>query len=154
MRILGEDGKNLGVFPIEEALAMAMEKGLDLIEVSPEANPPVTKIISFDKFRYQKGKELKKEQKENKAKELKHVRVTPKMAKHDLEVKQKQVLSFFEKGHRVEINLFLRGREKAHQDWGLKKLDDFLKTIEVPFVKAGEPKFIGKGFAVQIFAKK
>ena len=151
--MLGEDGKNLGTFPIEEALKMAMEKGIDLIEVSPKAKPPVTKIISFDKFRYQKTKELKKEQNEQKTKELKHVRITPRMGEHDLEVKLKQAHSFLEKGHRVEINLFLKGREKAHQAWGLKKLDEFIKKVETPIQKSGPPKFMGRGFAIQIFSK-
>lgn len=153
VRLIDEKGENLGLFQIEKALELAKEKELDLIEIAPSAKPPVARIISFDKFRYQKEKEVKKQKKSQQSKELKQVRISPRAAKHDLELKLKQVETFLDRGHRVEINLFLKGREKGNKDWGRKKLKEFLETIETPHHMTMEPKYAGRGFVVQI-AKK
>lgn len=153
VRLLDEAGEHLGIMKIEEALKLAMERGLDLIEISENTDPPVARIISFDKFRYQKEKDDKKQKKEQKTKDMKHMRVTPRMAENDLKVKAKKVSEFLEKGHRVEIELFLRGREKAHQGLGLQKLENFLPLIETPIQKMSEPKKSLRGFSVQIQKK-
>ena len=125
-------GENLGVMSLSQALKAAQERGLDLIEIAPMAKPPVAKIIGFDKFRYQQEKEEKKKRTTQKAKELKQVRITPRAAKNDLEVKVKKVEEFLAEGHKVEIGLFLRGREKGNKDWGLQKLriphNDYYRT--------------------------
>lgn len=130
---------------------MAKEKNLDLIEIAPTAKPPVAQIISFDKFRYQKEKELKKQHlAQKKTAELKQIRISPRAGQHDLETKAKLIEKFLEAGHKVEINLWLRGREKYNKDWGLLKLREFLKIIKTPHKITLEPRFAGRGFIVQI----
>ncbi len=153
LRVIDEKEESLGILKTEEALRIAGEKELDLIEVAPHANPPVARIISFDKFRYQKKKEEKKQRLGEKRKELKHIRITPRAALNDLQVKVKKTNEFLEEGHKVELNLFLRGRERGNKKWGLEKLDNFLKLITVPYKVTMETKRGGRGFVMQIDKK-
>jgi len=148
-------GENMGVMKREEAFARAKQEGVDLIEIAPSAKPPVAKLISFDKFRYQLEKQEKKQRQAQKAKELKHVRISPRSAENDLQIKAKQAEQFLKEGHKVEIYLFLRGREKAHKDWGLEKLEKFLGIIKVPYEVTMSPKQGGRGgYVMQIAFKK
>ncbi len=153
LRVIDAEGNNLGILKREAALEETAKRGLDLIEIAPTAKPPVAKIISFDKFRYQKEKEEKKQQQGQKTKELKHVRITPRAAQNDLLIKARQADEFLKEGHRVEVNLFLRGREKGNKEWGFQKLDLFLKMIKTPNEIVMEPKAGGRGLITQI-AKK
>ncbi len=136
-----------------QALALAEEKGLDLIEIAPLAKPPVARIINYDKFRYQQEKEEKKQRQAQKQKELKQVRITARAAKNDLAIRAEAAVKFLEAGHQVEINLFLRGREKGNKQWALQKMQGFLSMITVPYVLTMAPKPGGRGFVAQI-AKK
>lgn len=153
LRVVDEDGENLGTMPRDAALRLAQEKGLDLVEIAPVAKPPVAKIISFDKFRYQKEKELKKQKVMQKASELKQIRIGAKEAKHDLERKMKQMEEFIEKGNKVEIMLVLRGREKGNREWAAHKFNEFLSSIQFEHKILVEPRFGGRGMIAQI-AKK
>ncbi|MEE8131485.1 MAG: translation initiation factor IF-3 [Candidatus Paceibacterota bacterium] len=153
LRVIDEIGNNLDIMPREAALKLAQEKGLDLIEIAPTAKPPVAKIISFDKFRYQKEKELKKQKTAQKVGELKQIRISARAALNDLQTKVKKLEKFLDEGHKVEIMLWLRGREKYNRSWARQKLDEFLKIITVEYKIIMEPKFIGRGLVVQI-AKK
>lgn len=153
LRVITEDGSNLGVMTRDQALKEAKTRNLDLIEIAPQANPPVAKIIGFDKFRYQQDKEEKKKRLTQKTKELKQVRITPRAGKNDLLIKVKKVEEFLADGHKVEINLFLKGREKGNKDWGLKKLQEFLGLITAPHQVTLEPKPGGRGFITQITKK-
>lgn len=139
--------------PLEAALKLADENGLDLIEISATAKPPVAKIISYDKFRYQKEKEFRKQRASQKTSELKQVRISARAAKNDLETKIKKIEEFFQENHKVEIILWLKGREKANRDWARQKLNEFLKMITVEYKITSEPKYSGKGLIMQI-AKK
>ncbi|PIR72796.1 MAG: translation initiation factor IF-3, partial [Candidatus Nealsonbacteria bacterium CG10_big_fil_rev_8_21_14_0_10_36_23] len=131
LRVVDETGENLGVMPLEAALKLAMEKGLDLIEIAPMVKPPVARIISFDKFRYQKEKELKKQKATQKTSELKQIQITAKSAKNDLETRVKRINEFLEEENKVEIMLVLKGREKYNREWARYKLNEFLKMITV-----------------------
>lgn len=153
VRVITEKGENLGIMKKDEALKLAKEKNLDLIEISPQANPPVVKIISFDKWRYQKEKEEKENQKKQKTKELKQIQISPRTALNDLLVKVKQVEKFLAEGHKVEINLKLRGRENINQGWALQKMEEFMKMITVPYITTMEIKKGGRGYIVQITKK-
>jgi translation initiation factor IF-3 len=153
LRIIDETGANIGILPLQEALQLAREKGLDLIEIVPNAKPPVAKIMSFDKFRYQEEKKLKKQKAQQKTQELKQVRISARAAEHDLQIKAEKVNEFLEEGHIVEIQLVLRGREKANKDWAKQKLYDFLKIITPEHKVLLEPKYGGRGFNAQV-AKK
>lgn len=153
MRVIGDDGENIGVLSRDKALSIAMEKGLDLIEIASDAKPPVARIMNYDKFRYQKEKEEKKQRLATKGKELKTVRITARAATNDLQTKLKRLIKFLEAGHKVEIMLALKGREKAHKDLALEKLKNFMETIPVPYQITMEPKKGGRGFVTQISKK-
>lgn len=135
LRVIDEDGKQLGVLSRTEALALAAERELDLVEISPDANPPVCKIVDWGKFNYQRTKQLQKNRKTTKASELKQMRFGLKISDHDLGVKMSKVVKFLEDGHKVKITLFYRGRELAHKEIGFKiaarVIDDFGDTIVV-----------------------
>lgn len=127
VRLIDENGKHLGVFSIEEALQKAREKNLDLIEISPKENPPVVKIDDFGKFLYQ---ERKKESKSKKKKqEIKGLRLSLRVGKHDLEMKKNQALKFLSSGQKVKIELTLKGRERLHLDLAKKIITEFVQIL-------------------------
>lgn len=139
--------------PLEAALKLAEEKELDLVEIAPMAKPPVAKIISFDKFRYQKEKEFKKQRTNQKIDELKYIRISARAAANDLGVRAKRIEKFLEKGNKVEINLRLKGREKYNREWANLKMQEFLKMINIEYKILIGPKFGGQGLLVQIIKK-
>jgi translation initiation factor IF-3 len=153
LRVIGETGEALGIMPREAALKLAEEKGLDLIEIAPTAKPPVAKVISFDKFRYQKEKEYKKQKASQKISEFKQIRISVRAAKNDLEIRAKKINEFLEEGHKVEIMISLKGREKGNKDWARAKLDEFLKMITMEYKITLEPRFGGRGIVVQLMKK-
>ncbi len=154
LRVIDEKGENLGIITKEEALKLAQQRNLDLILISEKANPPVAKIINFDKFRYQEEKKLKNQKKANKIQELKTIRISPRMALNDIKIKINQVEKFLKKGHKIEIVLYMKGREKANKDWALEKLNYFLQQIPINYQITTPIKESGKGFSVQLIIKK
>lgn len=153
VRAIDETGANLGVIETSEALRLAKEKGLDLVEISPMAIPPVVKIISFDKYRYQEEKKWKKQRATQKIQEMKQVQISVREAVHDLGVKVVRVNKFLNEGNKVEVLLNLRGREKAHQDLAKTKLRDFIKTVDPEHKILSDIKWTGRGFNIQIVKK-
>ncbi len=154
LRVIGEQGENLGVMSRDEAIKLARpDAGIDLIEISAQAKPPVARLMSYDKFRYDEEKRIKKERLAQKSAAMKAVQITAKAAHNDLMVKVRQVEKFFAQGHPVEVVMRLRGREKRNKDWAMEKLLEFLRLIPVEYKKLNEPRFLGNGPAVQI-AKK
>lgn len=139
--------------PTSKALELAKNEGVDLVEIAPTAKPPVVKIISFDKLRYQEEKQLRKQKQSQKSLELKQIQISLREGKNDLAIKAEKIDNFLEKGHKVEVRLFLRGREKANKDWALNKLKEFLAMITKEFTITAEPKFMGRGFTTQITKK-
>lgn len=152
LRVLGETGENLGILNLEEAKRRAKEAGLDLVIITESADPPVAKIVSYDKFRYQREKELKR-QKQQKAPESKRIQISPREAEHDLSFKLKRLEEFLRAGHKVEIQMTLRGREKGMRDYAREKLGDFLKKVEAPFKQTQEISPGGRGLTTQIEPK-
>lgn len=128
----------------DEALQLAVEQELDLVEISPNAKPPVCKIIDWGKYNYQKTKQAQKNRKTSKALELKQMRFGLKIGDHDLEVKMKKVTSFLETGHKVKITLFFRGRELAHKDIGFKLADRVINDFGDRIVVDQAPQLAGK----------
>jgi len=139
--------------PLKEALAAAIAKGLDLILIVPNASPPVAKITRFDKFRYEKEKEWKKQRQAQKALEMKQIQISVREAKNDLSTKIRKLEKFLGAGHKVEIVMTLRGREKGMKDFAKIKLEEFLKMITVDHNIAQEIKPGGRGLAVQVIKK-
>lgn len=125
-----------------------------MIEITATANPPIAKLISYDKFRYQQEKEEKKLHTHHKQGELKQIRITARAAQNDLLIKAKQLNEFLSKGNKVEIMLALRGREKANEAWAMERLQIFLGMIDPEYKVTVPPKKGGRGIAMQIIKNK
>lgn len=132
---------------------MAKEKNLDLIEVSALAKPPVARIMSFDKYRYQQEKKVKEQRKKQKGGEFKQVQISARAALHDLEIKSKKIEEFLGEGDTVEIIMVLRGREKAHKDWAREKFGEFMKMIKTEYQVISPIKPAMRGFMMRIIKK-
>lgn len=133
VNVIDEAGNQLGEMATAEAIRLAKERDLDLVEVGPNVSPPITKIMDYGKYKYQKERQEKKTGTKQKDQELKTVRVGFKTGKHDLDFKADQVTEFLKAGHKVKIELTLRGREKALAHMGKDKLESFLKALTEPF---------------------
>lgn len=144
LRVIDEDGSQLGVLSRTEALRLAEERGLDLVEVSPNADPPVCKIVDWGKYNYQKTKQLQKSKQNAKALEVKQMRFGLKISEHDLGVKLKKVTGFLESGHKVKLTVFFRGRENAHKDLGFKLAERVIEMFGDTIVVDQQPQLSGK----------
>jgi translation initiation factor IF-3 len=123
IRLIGADGENVGVVTPARAMAMAEEAGLDLVEISPNAEPPVCKIMDFGKFKYEQQKKEAEARKNQKVIEIKEIKFRPGTDTHDYDVKMRSVMKFLEEGDKVKVTLRFRGREMAHQELGLELLN-------------------------------
>ena len=123
VRLVGPDGEMIGIVPAREALAKAAEYGLDLIEISPNAEPPVCKVMDHGKFKYELQKRLNEARKKQKVIEIKEIKMRPGIDSHDYEVKMRSVRRFLDEGDKVKMTVRFRGREMAHMDLGAKVLD-------------------------------
>lgn len=130
VRVISEEGKNLGVFPLAEAIKLAKDRNLDLIEFSSNVAPPVCKIYELGKYLYEQKKKEKQQRKKQKVGKIKEVRITPRISEHDLETKANLIKKFIKKGFRVKIGMLLRGREKSLLDFAGGKLEYLFKKIE------------------------
>ncbi len=129
VRVIDAQGEQLGVMSSQEALSLAEEKGLDLVEVSPKAQPPVCRIVDFGKMIYEKEKEDRKAKAKQKAGELKGIRLTANIGDHDFDTRVKQGIKFLEKGNKVSLELRLKGREKAHPEVGREVMQKFIDAL-------------------------
>jgi len=129
VRVIDENGAFLGVMNTKEAVSLAREREYDLVEVSPKEDPPVCKFIDYGTFKYQKAKEQRAKKAHAKNVEVKGIRLSVKMGQHDLDVRKKQALGFLEGGDKLKIEIMLRGREKAHGDIAIQRIEAFLNII-------------------------
>lgn len=150
LRVIGEDGQQLGVLSRSEALAAARESGLDLIEVSANSTPPVVRIVDWGKFKYQRTKQLQKSRKKARAPELKQMRFGLKISGHDMGVKLRKVNEFLDAGHKVRITVVYRGREMAHRDLGYKLADKIKEQLGESIVVDSQPQFAGRMLSLVI----
>lgn len=153
MRVIDDKGTNLGVLETPEALRIAHERGLDLIEISPTARPPVCKIMDFGKFKYEREKGEREHIKKQKEVELKGIRIGFMTSTHDLELRARQVEKFLKDGNKVRIQMKLAGRQKAHTDLALQKFGEFLKLVAVEFTVEMPPKRTPQGIIGVIMKK-
>ncbi|WP_272700439.1 translation initiation factor IF-3 [Desulfovibrio sp. Fe33] len=123
VRVVDDDGEQLGVMATRDALDRAREKGLDLVEVAPNADPPVCKIMDYGKFKYQQQKKLQEAKKKQTVIKIKEVKFRPKTDEHDYQTKLKNIVKFLEGGDRCKVTIFFRGREIVHKDRGLAMLE-------------------------------
>ncbi len=142
VRVIDEDGQQLGVMKTSDALALAQERELDLVEVSPQAQPPVVKLINFDKYRYHQKKLEQQQKKKIKKIDVKGIRLSLRISEHDMSIKAKKASEFLEEGHKVKVDLLMRGREQAHPEMGFEVVKKFLNFVpnyatEVPAKRQG-----------------
>jgi translation initiation factor IF-3 len=156
LRVIDENSQMLGILPTAQAILMAKERDLDLVVVSPKADPPVAKFLSFSSFKYQKEKEARKQKAQQKSSEMKEIRLSPRIGRHDLEIRLKQAEKFIERGDKVVISVLLKGREKQHSDLGRQIIETFIKDlgqiIKIKFEQ--EIKRQGSNFSAIILANK
>ncbi|MGE5839463.1 MAG: translation initiation factor IF-3 [Deltaproteobacteria bacterium] len=122
IRLIGAEGQQLGIMPTQEALEKALQEGLDLVEVAPNSDPPVCKIMDYGKYKYQTSKKLQEGKKKSKTLQLKEVRVRPHTDEHDLDFKIKNIKKFLEKKDKVKVTVLFKGREMAYMDAGVALL--------------------------------
>jgi translation initiation factor IF-3 len=144
MRLIGPEGEQLGIFPKDLALKKADELNLDLVEIAPQANPPVCRIMDFSKYRYEQEKRERETKKHQKQAQLKEVRINPRIDAHDYEVKLKHIKEFLEKGHKVRIRMLFRGRELAHKDIGNRVIEKLIQDIDTTGKVEREPHMLDK----------
>ncbi len=147
VRVIDDEGKQRGVLPTPKALELAQEVGADLVEVAPQANPPVCKILDYGKFKFEQEKKLKESNKRQKQLKLKEIRMQPKIEKHDLDFKTDHVKSFLEEGNKVKVTIRFRGREMAHTEIGRDVLDQILTNLnelEAKFNVDRQPQMEGR----------
>lgn len=128
--VIGDDGEQMGVFLTEEAISMAQERNLDLVEVAPTANPPVCRIMDFGKFKYRQSKKAHEAKKNQKVVHLKEVKFRPNTDQHDYDFKLKHVIRFIEAGDKAKVVIFFKGREIVHRENGVKLLERVIADIE------------------------
>jgi translation initiation factor IF-3 len=143
VRLIRDDGEQR-VITTAEALELAKEQGLDLVEVAPQAAPPVVKILNYGKFKFENEKKVRDSKKRQKLLKLKEIRMQPKIDEHDLDFKSKHVQAFLAEGNKVKVTVRFRGRELAHTELGLDVLKDVLKRIEGEYVMDKPPTMEGK----------
>lgn len=144
MRVIDEDGNQLGILSRADALQMAADRELDLVEISPDSNPPVAKIVDWGKYNYQRTKQMQKNKQRAKTLDMKQMRFGLKISEHDLGVKLRKVTDFLEAGHKVKITIFYRGRELAHKELGFKLADKVIADFGDKIVVDATPEFAGK----------
>jgi len=144
VRVIGADGKQLGVMKTPEAIAKAREKGLTLVEIAAKAIPPVAKIVEFGKFRYTEEKKLRKQQKKAKSGELKEIRFSPFIAEKDYDTRMKRVREFLEDKNKVKVVVVFMGRQMGSKDFGYGLIKRILQDLGDSIVMDMEPKFLGR----------
>ena len=150
IRLIDENGQNLGVVETNKALEIAREKGLDLIEIAPNVRPPVCRIMDYGKYQYQKSREERQQKTKQKKIEIKGVRISLRTGQHDLEVKAKQANKFLDRGHKVKIEMILRGREKALLAIAKEKLNKFIELISPDIEIEKEAERQPRGLSVMV----
>ncbi len=150
LRVIGPDGSQLGILSRADALLEADRHNLDLVEISPQASPPVAKIIDWGKFQYQKMKEQQRNRKHAKASELKQMRLGLKIGANDLDIKLKKIRGFLTDGHKVKIMVFFRGREMAHQELGHKLIHEIAEKLSDAALVDQQPQMAGRNLAIVV----
>ena len=153
IRLVGEDGEQLGIMSAKDALKMAKEAGLDLVKIAPTAKPPVCKIVDYGKYRYEQARREKEAKKKQKVTEVKEIHLSPNIDVNDLTTKANQARKFVEKGNKVKVALRFRGREMAHMATGKEVLDTFLEKVSDVAVVEKPAKLEGRSM-IMVLAEK
>lgn len=154
VRVIGENGEQLGVMPIREAMRLADEAGVDLVKIAPTAKPPVCKIVDYGKFRYEQARKEKEARKKQKIIEIKEIRLSPNIDSNDLNTKINAARKFIGKGDKVKITLRFRGREMAHMANSKHILDDFAEALSDIATVEKAPKVEGRSMTMFLTEKR
>ena len=139
MRVIDDTGQQLGIMPPQQALTIARQKGLDLVEIAATANPPVCRIMDFGRYQYQEQKRARQAKKHQKIIEVKEIKFRPKVDEHDYQFKKKHIERFIADGDKVKATIFFRGRENAHPEIGRRILDRLVADLDSIAVTESEP---------------
>ena len=153
VRLIDDKGDQKGIVPTIEALKMAKEQELDLVEVAPHANPPVCKILDYGKYRFEQEKKLRDSKKNQKQLKLKEIRMQPKIGAGDLDFKSKHVQEFLNEGNKVKVTIRFRGRELAHTELGYDVLKEVLKRLDDEYVVEKQPAMEGRFMSMTLSPK-
>ena len=153
VRLIDDEGEQKGIVPTIEALRMAKEQELDLVEVAPQANPPVCKILDYGKYRFEQEKKLRDSKKNQKQLKLKEIRMQPKIGSGDLDFKSKHIQEFLTEGNKVKVTIRFRGRELAHTELGYDVLKEVLKRLNDEYVIEKQPAMEGRFMSMTLSPK-
>jgi translation initiation factor IF-3 len=154
VRLIDEDGTQLGVIPTRDALEIARERGLDLVEVQPNAIPPVCRLMDYGRFRYEESRKERESRRRSKGAVLKEVRIYPKIGDHDLLTKARQAQKFLEDGDKVKVAVLFRGREMLHQEIGRALLDQVVAQLQPVSTVDQDARMEGRTMSVLLSPKK
>ena len=154
VRVVDDEGQQLGILPIQEALRLAFERNLDLVEVAPNAVPPVCRLLDFGKYQYERQKKEREDRKKQKVIEIKEIRLRPRTGEHDIDVKVRQTLSFLEEGSKVKVAVRFRGREITHPEIAREQLDEFVERVGDAAVVEVQPSMEGRNLFLLLSPKK
>ena len=153
VRVVSADGEQLGIMPIQEALEAARSRDFDLVEVAPEANPPVCRIMDFGKYKYTQARRQKEARKKQTTILVKEVKMGPKTEKHDFDFKLKHVRRFLEEGHKAKVTVRFKGREMAHTELGWKMLNKMVEAVSDIAVTENNPRMEGRMLHIMLSPK-
>jgi len=153
VRLVQDEGERQGIMSVQEALGIAQEMGMDLVEVAPQAVPPVVKILNYGKFKFENEKKVRDSKKKQKLLKLKEIRMQPKIDDHDLDFKSKHIKEFLLEGNKVKVTVRFRGRELAHTELGLDVLKEVLANIEGEYVMDKPPAMEGRFMSMVLSPK-
>jgi len=153
VRVIDPDGKQVGVLPVKEAIRLSEERGLDLVEVAPNSQPPVCRIMNYGKYKYQQSKRSQEARKHQTVIHIKEVKVRPRTEEHDFQFKLRHVKRFLDEGNTVKISILFRGREIAHPEFGKELLNRFIEGVKDVMVIEQSPRLEGRNM-VMILAPK
>jgi translation initiation factor IF-3 len=154
VRVIDDEGQQLGILPIQEALRLAYERNLDLVEVAPNAVPPVCRLLDFGKYQYERQKKEREARKAQKVIEIKEIRLRPRTGEHDIAVKVRRTLSFLEEGSKVKVAVRFRGREITHPEVARDQLDLFAEQVGDAAVIEVQPSMEGRYLFMLLSPKK
>lgn len=153
VRLIGSEGGQLGIVPMEEALAAAMEEGLDLVEVAPDADPPVCRIMDFGRYKYQQAKKLQESKKKQTVIQIKEVKLRPKTAEHDYQFKLRNIRKFLAQKNKTKVSLMFRGREIAHANLARGMLERIVEDVSDLAVVEQMPTLLGRNMTMVLAPK-
>jgi len=153
VRVISPEGEQLGILPIEEALALARDRDLDLVEVAPNERPPVCRIMDFGKYKYQQAKRSQEAKKRQRVIQTKEIKMRPKTEEHDYQFKMRHARRFLEEGHKVKVSLLFRGREMDHVDLGQRMLDRIIVDCKDISAVEQQPRLEGQTLSLVLTPK-